>query len=88
MTMEGRCPGADTVLRPTIILKECPECGEEIELFSTDESAKCSKCGFTVYNEVESCLKWCKYAKKCVDEGLYEKIMGNANKEKKEETEP
>ena len=81
MTMQGRCPGADTVLRPTIIIKKCPECGEEVELFSTDESIKCS-CGFTIYNDTASCLEWCKYAEKCVGEGLYEKIKKSENKEK------
>ena len=83
MTTQGRCPGADTVFRPTIVLKECPECGAEVELFSTDESAKCGKCGFTIYNEAESCLKWCKYAEKCLSEGLYEKMKGGVDKEKK-----
>lgn len=80
--MQGRCPGADTVLRPTIIIKKCPECGEGVELFSTDESAKCGKCGFTIYNDVESCIEWCKYAEKCISEGLYEKLKKGENKEK------
>ncbi|MDI6655322.1 MAG: hypothetical protein QME59_05485 [Candidatus Hydrothermarchaeota archaeon] len=50
-----KCPGSEAVKRPEIILLTCPKCGEEVEIFSDEQAAKCS-CGNVV----------CKYAKECV----------------------
>jgi hypothetical protein len=75
--MLDKCPGAASILKPTLILKNCPECGEENELLSTEAKRKCSKCGFMIYNDVVSCVQWCEYAKECVGEELYNRLMGN-----------
>ena len=73
--MFDRCPGAAQFTRtPTLKIKKCPECGEEVEIFSTDLRVQCDNCGFTVYNDSESCIQWCKYAKECVGEELYNKL--------------
>lgn len=69
------CPGAAQFTRtPTLKIKRCPECGGDVEIFSTELRVKCDKCSFTVYNELESCIQWCKYAKECVGEELYNKL--------------
>ena len=73
--MQERCPGSSNMRTPTLKLKDCPECGGEVELFSIDRSVKCGQCGFTVYNEIETCVLWCKYAKECVGEELYNKLV-------------
>ena len=67
------CQG--TPRTPTIIEKICPNCGAEIELFSIDTQMPCDKCGFVAYNDTLSCVQWCAYAKKCVGEEMYEKMM-------------
>jgi len=72
--MLDRCPGAAHLRTPTIKIKKCPECGEDVEIFSTDVKVECSQCGFTVYNDLQSCIQWCKYAKECVGEELYNKL--------------
>ena len=72
--MLDKCPGATIVLMPTIKLKNCPECGEEVEIVSTDMQTKCPKCGFTIYNDLASCIQWCEYAKECVGEEVYERL--------------
>ena len=59
---------------PILNIKNCPECSGEVEIFSTDVKVKCSNCGFTIYNNIESCIQWCKYAKDCVGEELYNKL--------------
>jgi len=79
--MFEQCPGANNIRTPTIELKKCPQCGAEIEMFSSDMQMDCPKCGFTVYNDLESCIQWCKYAKECVGEDLYEKLMKKASKQ-------
>jgi len=60
---------------PPLTIKKCPQCGEEVELFSNDISVKCSGCGFVVYNDIESCIQWCRHAKECVGEEMYRKLM-------------
>ena len=79
--MFDKCPGASNIRTPTIELKACPRCGAEIEMFSSDMQIDCPECGFTVYNDLESCIQWCKYAKECVGEEVYERLMRKAPKE-------
>ena len=72
MIMEG-CQGRPKT--PTIIEKICPQCGHEIEMFSIDTEMKCDNCGFVVYNESLSCVQWCKYARKCMGDDMYEALI-------------
>lgn len=74
--MLDHCPGAANLRTPTLAIRKCPQCGAEVELFSNDISVKCSECGFEVFNDIISCVQWCKYAKECVGEETYHKIMG------------
>lgn len=67
----------------TISEKICPQCGAEIEVFSVDTEVTCDECGFTVYNDALSCVQWCKYAKKCVGEEMYNHMMEVAAEQKK-----
>ena len=60
---------------PTIIEKVCPHCGNLIEMFSIDSQMPCEKCGFVAYNDTLSCVQWCKYARKCVGDEMYEYMM-------------
>ena len=77
--MLDKCPGAAGMRTPTIKIKNCPECGGEVELFSSDIKVKCSDCGFIVFNNIESCIQWCLYAKECVGEELYNKLKKEQN---------
>ncbi len=72
--MFDKCPGAGNIRTPTLKIKKCPECGSEIEIFSTDVSVTCKSCGFTIYEDLESCIQWCKYAEQCVGEELYREL--------------
>jgi transposase len=63
------CPGAANITgTPTLEIKECPECGENVEIFSTDKESACPRCGFVVFHDLVSCLRWCRYAEKCLGE--------------------
>ncbi len=53
----------------------CPQCGHEIEIFSVDTEAACEHCGFVIYNDQLSCVQWCKYARQCVGDRMYEDMM-------------
>ena len=72
--MFDRCPGSMGLTTPTLKVKKCPQCGREVEVFSNDVQVKCENCGFVVYNDVASCIQWCKYARQCVGEELYKKL--------------
>jgi len=72
--MFDKCPGATHIRTPTIIVKTCPECGNEVEIFSNEMLTRCTKCGFTIYSDLESCVQWCKYAVECVGEEMYQKL--------------
>ena len=66
----------------TLEEKVCPQCGNIIELFSVDTEVTCDKCGFVAYNDTLSCVQWCKYAKQCVGEEMYEAMMAIAKRNK------
>ena len=72
MTIMNGCQG-----KPQISISEkiCPQCGSEIELISIDTQATCEKCGFVAYNDSLNCVQWCKYARKCVGDEMYEHMM-------------
>ncbi|MDY6965123.1 MAG: hypothetical protein SVM80_04030 [Halobacteriota archaeon] len=76
--MIDKCPGASDIRSPTIQIKKCPECGSEVEIFTDEMQAKCDRCGFTVYNDLQSCIKWCKYAIECVGEETYNRLVGES----------
>lgn len=84
MVFEG-CQGKPRT--PTIHEKTCPRCGEIIEMFSIDTEMACENCGFLAYNDTLSCVQWCKYAKQCVGEEMYNHMMeiaANQTRERKE----
>ena len=74
--MFNRCPGAAHLRTPTIEFKNCPECGYEVEIFSDEVKVIC-KCGFEIYNNIQSCIQWCRYAKQCVGKEMYNKLKKN-----------
>jgi ribosomal protein S27AE len=69
------CPGSSSLRRDiTLTIKSCPECGGDVELFSIDFKSACERCGFVVFNNIQSCIQWCRYAEQCVGEELVRKI--------------
>lgn len=73
MTIMEGCQGKPRT--PTLEEKICPNCGSIIEIFSTDTQVTCEKCGFIAYNDSLSCVQWCKYARNCVGDEMYERMM-------------
>lgn len=73
--MLDHCPGAANIRTPTLAIRKCPQCGDEVEVFSNDVSVRCATCGFVVYNDIMSCVQWCSHAKECVGPGAYDRIM-------------
>lgn len=82
--MVDQCPGAANIRMPRLEIRNCPKCGEEIETFTNEASAKCSKCGSVIYNDLLSCVQWCEYAKECVGEEKYERVMEQLSEKKQD----
>ena len=69
------CAGKSALGTPTLKIVKCPNCGEDIELFSTDVEAKCYKCGFEAFNDINLCVQWCEHAEECVGTEMYNKLV-------------
>lgn len=75
--LEHFCPGSSSLRKDiTLTIKICPECGADVELFSIDKKVACDKCGFVVFNSLQSCIQWCRYAEECVGPDVYQQFMG------------
>ncbi len=60
-----RCPGAVNL---RLEVRACPVCGGEVEIFSDEYKTRCPSCGTELFRDLASCIDWCPYAKKCLDE--------------------
>lgn len=70
------CPGSKSFKQPKPESLKCPYCGEETELWSDESEASCPKCKKVVARQPgASCLDWCRYAKQCVSEEVYNNYM-------------
>jgi len=70
----GSCPGASTIFRPSLEIVKCPHCGADIERWTDEIKGVCENCGKEVIFEIDSCVQWCEYAKKCLGD-KYEEVM-------------
>ena len=75
MAEEVKCAGKGGLGTPTLRIIKCPECGSDIELFSTDVKVACDTCGFIAYNDINICVQWCAHAEECVGTELYNKLV-------------
>lgn len=71
--MLNGCQGRDKT--PTLSIKTCPQCGSDVEVFSTDNEIECPNCGTMIYNDVIDCVSWCKYAKLCMGNQAYRDML-------------
>jgi hypothetical protein len=74
MPIPFRCPCGQVGATPTIQIKRCPQCGGEVELFSTDMKMDCPSCGQTVFNNINSCADYCQYAEQCLGTAAYQRL--------------
>ena len=55
--------------------KVCPNCGNVVELMSSDVFVSCEVCGFTVYSDLMECVRRCSKARECVGETHFARLM-------------
>ena len=82
MSLFTGCPGAVNIreVRPEEI--ECPKCGSQVEIWSDEISARCSRCGDRVSRDVgPSCIDWCSFAEECIGTEKYQRLKGSEGKQ-------
>ena len=82
MSVFSGCPGSVRLKTPGLREKTCPVCGGVIETFTTDVTTRCESYGFVAYNDMQSCIQWCEYARQCVGDELYEKLVAAPRRQK------
>lgn len=73
--MKFKCPGSCHGNTPQLVIKTCPECGNEIEMFSVDMKVVCDRCGYEAYNDIQYCIEWCSHAEQCIGAEMYRKLV-------------
>ena len=69
MPLFKHCPGIRSLVSPKIIVRTCPNCGEEVEFFEYETEQTCPNCGKVLHREAtESCVAYCKYAEECIED--------------------
>ncbi|MBI2832372.1 MAG: phosphohydrolase [Chloroflexi bacterium] len=80
--MSTRCPGQD-IRNLRVGLYKCPNCSNEVEIFSDEVSVRCPKCGEKVYSgKVASCIDWCAHARECLGEERWKLLRGEDKPQK------
>jgi hypothetical protein len=72
------CPGAKILRQPAPEMFDCPDCGEEVEIWTDEIRGVCSSCGKAVFRDgFMSCVEWCKFAQDCIGEEAYDRYQKN-----------
>lgn len=82
MSLVKGCPGAISIreVKPEDI--DCPQCGEEVEIWSDELAARCSHCGARVSREQgPSCIDWCTFAEECIGTEKYQRLKKDTSPE-------
>ncbi|MFH0941545.1 MAG: phosphohydrolase [Chloroflexota bacterium] len=75
--MPTKCPGQDT-RNLRVELYKCPNCGEEVEIFSDEIKMRCPRCLKPVYRErMPACIDWCASARQCLGEERWRQLAGD-----------
>ena len=75
VTLFKGCPGATRIREPVPEYIDCPECGQETEIWSHELVGECHLCGAPLYRDVGPlCIDWCTRAKECVGEERYRRL--------------
>ena len=80
MALFKECPGSKRIKEAFPEEIKCT-CGENVEIWSDENSAICKKCKKEVTREMlPTCLDWCSVASECVGGKKYKKYLQSKNK--------
>ena len=76
--MINSCPGAKAFKQPEPQDIKCPFCNYDLEIWTDEFKVKCPNCQKIVSRkQAPSCLDWCKYAKECAGDTVYQNHLEN-----------
>ena len=80
--MTFKCPGSQQFSQPKPEDLRCPVCRYNAEIWSDEAKTVCPRCKTTITRGMkQGCLSWCRYAKQCVGEEVYNKYTGNRERQ-------
>ena len=80
MGLDLNCPGSRLIKSPVPEYVVCPNCGEEVEIWSDEVRATCPKCKAVVARErLPSCAEWCRSAEACLGSEAYAHLQRKAD---------
>ena len=75
MISGSSCPGSKLFKEVKPEYFECPNCHNELEMWTDEPVIRCKHCGsFIRQKRGASCIDWCRYAKECVGVQKYERL--------------
>ena len=75
MSLYQGCPGAIRFREAVPEYIDCPNCGEEMEIWSDELVASCHHCQALVRKDRgPSCIEWCHYAEECIGVETYKRL--------------
>lgn len=78
------CPGSQKFKQPQPESINCPACGAEAEIWTDEFQATCPNCKKKVARlSAQSCLGWCKSARECVGDEVYDEYLKSVGLQKK-----
>ena len=87
MVFDRSCPGAQTIRQPRPEFIDCTNCGSEVEIWTDELKATCSKCGEKLFRAQQaSCIDWCPHAKECVGPEVYARLKAGVEEDLEEKT--
>ena len=79
--MISGCPGSQKFKQPQPENIKCPYCQADVEIWTDEFETKCTDCKKIVSrNNSQSCLDWCKEARQCVGDKIYDGYMRSKKK--------
>jgi uncharacterized paraquat-inducible protein A len=78
MSMNRFCPGSIGIREPKPEYELCQRCGYEVEIWTDELKARCPRCRTLLLKGREaSCIDWCQYARECIGEEAYARLMAD-----------
>ncbi|MBI4837551.1 MAG: hypothetical protein HY806_00025 [Nitrospirae bacterium] len=76
MLLKEGCPGSSEIKQPKPEDIKCRHCGKTVEIWTDEVEIKCKHCGKTITRALgPTCLERCAFAKECVGEEKYKRLM-------------
>ncbi len=78
--MPDHWPGSAGLRTPTLKVRKLSAIWRGVEIFSNDLKVASSRSGFVIYNDIQSCVQWCRHAEEYVGTEMYRRLTQGTGK--------